>query len=193
METQLHDKQVEAGAEQAPRLEPRIYVASLSDYNVGRLHGAWLEADQLPNDLQADIDHMLASSPEPGAEEWAIHDYENFGPVHLGEYMSVESVSRLANGLVKHGVAFGHWAEYVGLETEEVANFDFAYCGTWQSLQEWLEESAVDYEARHALEQLPEWLQPYVSVDYDALGRDIAMDAYVVEDGEGVHVFEVTA
>ena len=26
---------------------PRIYVASLSDYNAGRLHGVWLEATDL--------------------------------------------------------------------------------------------------------------------------------------------------
>ncbi len=30
--------------EQEPRVQPRIYVASLSDYNAGRLHGQWLDA-----------------------------------------------------------------------------------------------------------------------------------------------------
>lgn len=192
MKTQEHNEQIAESREREPVPGPRIYVASLSDYNAGRLHGAWLDANQEADDLQADVNRMPARSPEPGAEEWAIHDYEYFGPVQLGEYMSLESISRLARGLTEHGPAFGHWAEYVGIGTDEVENFDFAYCGSWESLPQWLEESAVDYEAQAALDQLPEWLRPYVSIDYDALGRDIAMDAYVVEDEAGVHVFEVS-
>lgn len=33
---------------------PRIYVASLSDYNAGTLHGKWIDADQSAEDIQAD-------------------------------------------------------------------------------------------------------------------------------------------
>jgi antirestriction protein len=43
---------------------PRIYVASLSDYNAGRLHGVWLDADQTPDELHDAIRAMLAESPE---------------------------------------------------------------------------------------------------------------------------------
>src|ERR1700722_12250921 len=76
--------------EQEPKHQPRIYVASLSDYNAGRLHGEWLDAAQDPEALLAGIGAM--SSAEPGAEEWAIHDYEEFCGVRLGEYASIESV-----------------------------------------------------------------------------------------------------
>ena len=31
---------------QAPQIEPKIYVASLSDYNNGHLHGRWINAAQ---------------------------------------------------------------------------------------------------------------------------------------------------
>src|SRR5436189_4774564 len=69
-----------AGPAERARVEtPRIYAATLSDYNAGRLHGAWIDADQDPEELQAEIDAMLAKSAEPVAEEWAIHDYEGFG------------------------------------------------------------------------------------------------------------------
>src|SRR5260370_29884745 len=72
--------------------DPRIYVAALSDYNAGRLHGAWINANQEPEELQAAITAMLAKAKEPIAEEWAIHDYEGFEPLRLSEYESIEHV-----------------------------------------------------------------------------------------------------
>ena len=91
--------------EQEPRNNPRIYVASLSDYNAGRLHGSWLDAAQDPEALLAGISEMLATSPEPIAEEWAIHDYEGFCGAALSEYEDVATVSKLALGVVEHGPA----------------------------------------------------------------------------------------
>jgi hypothetical protein len=67
------------------RPTPKIYVASLSDYNAGRLHGRWIDANQPTHGIWSDIGDMLAESPEPGAEEWAIHDYEGFWPLELSE------------------------------------------------------------------------------------------------------------
>ena len=54
---------------------PRIYVASLSDYNTGRLHGRWIDASQPADAIREEIALMLAESKEPIAKEWAIHDY----------------------------------------------------------------------------------------------------------------------
>lgn len=53
---------------------PRIYVASLSDYNNGLLHGEWIDAGQEPDEIHEQVQAMLAESESPGAEEWAIHD-----------------------------------------------------------------------------------------------------------------------
>ena len=52
--------------------EPRAYASCLASYNAGVLHGRWISADQDPEDIQAEIDQMLAESPEPGAEEHAV-------------------------------------------------------------------------------------------------------------------------
>ena len=52
---------------------PRIYVACLAAYNSGYLHGAWIDADQPADDIQSAVGEMLAASPIPRAEEWAIH------------------------------------------------------------------------------------------------------------------------
>ena len=52
---------------------PRIYLACLAAYNNGRLHGAWVDADQGTDHIWSELRKMLRASPEPDAEEWAIH------------------------------------------------------------------------------------------------------------------------
>ena len=56
----------------APRPQPRIYVACLAAYNAGHLHGRWIEATT-PDEVMVEVRAMLADSPLPEAEEWAIH------------------------------------------------------------------------------------------------------------------------
>ena len=73
-------------------LTPRIYVACLAAYNNGQLHGAWIDADQSADAIHEEIRAMLASSPTPGAEEWAIHDYERFArDMFMSDMHSVRS------------------------------------------------------------------------------------------------------
>lgn len=79
---------------------PRIYVACLAAYNNGRLHGRWIDADQSSDDIYAEVEAMLAASPEPHAEEWAIHDHEGFGAEDVDETESLERVSAIAATLV---------------------------------------------------------------------------------------------
>lgn len=57
----------------AATYRPRIYVACLAAYNNGRLHGAWIDAAQGEDHVWACVRKMLAASPDPHAEEWAIH------------------------------------------------------------------------------------------------------------------------
>ncbi len=64
---------------------PAIFVASLADYNNGVLHGKWIDAAREPWEIQADINDILDSSRQPDAEEWAIHDYEQFGSWKVDE------------------------------------------------------------------------------------------------------------
>lgn len=73
---------------------PQIWVGSLSDYNAGRLHGEWINADQEPEDLHAAVQQMLERSPMVSAEEWAIMDYDGFYGLRLGEYASRGIVNR---------------------------------------------------------------------------------------------------
>jgi antirestriction protein len=179
--------------EQQPELRPQIYVASLSDYNAGRLHGAWLDAAQTPEALMAGISSMLAASPIPGAEEWAIHDYEAFAGVQLGEYESIENVSKIALGIAQHGTAFGAWAE--GLDHsdwQDLERFDDCYQGRWESLTDYAEDLLDALGIPQIIEKaVPETLQAYVSIDAESFGRDMSYngDVYVVDDDSAGGVF----
>lgn len=46
-------------------------------------------------------------------------DYDDFCGLNLGEYESLEVVSRIAQGIAEHGEAFATWAGYVGERNEE--------------------------------------------------------------------------
>ena len=173
---------------------PRIYVASLSDYNAGRLHGSWIDATNEPEAIHEQIHQMLSASHEPTAEEWAIHDYENFGRLRLGEYESVEAISRVARGINEQGEAFAAWASLDDLDPERLAQFEDAYRGTWGSLEHYADNLLDDIGATQHLERIPDWLQPYVSLDVAAFARDLELsgDVTSVECREGVYVFDGT-
>ena len=76
---------------------PRIYVACLAAYNNGKLHGEWIDADMDADMIEDAVQEMLAKSPIPTAEEWAIHDHDGFGGIKIGEYESFERVAKLAD------------------------------------------------------------------------------------------------
>ena len=183
--------------EQQSHLSPQIWVGSLADYNNGDLHGQWLDAAREPEEIHADIQAMLARGPAArrgkAPEEWGIFDYEDFGNLHLGEYEPIEDVARLAAGIVEHGPAFAAWAETRGREHAIIEDFSEAYCGRFDSAADYAEQLVDDLEGDELLEQaLPEWLQPYVEIDYDSLARDMELGGDILtapaEDG-GVYIY----
>ena len=190
MSEQQHEQ--ESAPEREPMAQPRIYVASLSDYNAGRLHGVWLNANQDVEELQSAVGVMLKKSHEPWAEEYAVHDYENFGPVRLGEYTSLATVAAVAHGLIEHGQPFGHWAEYVDCQADELERFEECYRGQWESLSAWAEEAIYDLGVYEGIDRMPEWVQPYVHVDFVQLGEDMSQDYFVADDSEGIYVFDAS-
>lgn len=126
----------------------RIYVASLSDYNAGRLHGSWIDATQEPDEIHAEIQAMLKASPEfkafpqgGPAEEWAIHDYEGFGGFKIEEYEDIERVSKIAQAIEEHGEAMIAWLTIS--DDEDPDDFEAHYRGKWDSERAFA-ESTVD-------------------------------------------------
>jgi len=184
----------EPGRRAEPEVMPRIYVASLSDYNEGRLYGVWLDADQEPEELHDAIAGMLQASPSGQAEEWAIHDYEGFDALRLGEWEELGHVSRVAKGIRENGLAFAHWSTLVA-EDDDLANFEEAYLGHWASLTDYAEDLLDDFGLENELDRVvPEGLRPYVRIDVEAFGRDLELGGDIVafEDSSakgGVYVF----
>jgi antirestriction protein len=171
---------------------PRVYVACLAAYNNGRLHGTWIDANQSADELREDVQRMLAASPEPGAEEWAIHDYEGFGELRLSEWESFERVSAIAAGIAEHGDAFSAWLSYD--ESQDVTDmqaFEDAYRGEWGSLRAYAEDFADDIGLYDAAEKSG---SHYVTVDIDALERDLDIELYTTKsDHHTVYIFDPTA
>jgi antirestriction protein len=175
--------------EQEPKQRPRVWIASLSDYNAGRLHGAWVHADQELDGIWNGINEVLATSSQPGAEEWAIHDYEGFGPLRLSEYESVERISRLGLGIAEHGEAFAAFASFFGIDEEELlSQFEDCYLGQWESAEAYVDDYLESTGIEPILDEVvPRDLRPYIKFDTEALVRDMEFDGSVlsVEGSEG--------
>jgi antirestriction protein len=168
---------------------PRIYVACLAAYNNGRLHGRWIDADQSAEDIWSEVQAMLAASPEPFAEEWAIHDYEGFGDLRVSEWESFERVAAIAAGMSEHGDAFAAWLAYDNdRDASDMQSFEDAYRGHWDSMSQYAEQFADDIGLCAAAEKAQ---SPYVTVDFDALERDLDIELYTANASDGgIYVFD---
>lgn len=78
-------------------LEPKIFVICLSAYKNGKLHGAWINANQCIDALYNAVQAMLANSPMYDAELFLIHDHQGFGNVKIKKHTSLEEISALAS------------------------------------------------------------------------------------------------
>jgi antirestriction protein len=83
---------------------PKIYVASLSDYNNGRLEGRWFDFSDYSNasDLMQGIQEMLDELNQKYndgeiREEWAVHDYEYIPSSLASEYMGEKDFEEIYN------------------------------------------------------------------------------------------------
>jgi antirestriction protein len=166
---------------------PRIWVTDLAAYNAGVHHGRWIEAAQEPEEIQREIDELLASSPEPGAEEWAIFDQEGWCGLELGQYANVETISGAANLLAEHGPVFGALVAYFGgvdhLDEAERAMTE-SYQGTFRDLAEWAESYVEDT----GIECAEPW-RNYIDFERWANDAEMGGDVFTVDTPDGVAVF----
>lgn len=167
----------------------RVYVACLAAYNGGRLHGDWMEIEPGDDatDVQDRIDAMLARSPEPGAEEWAIHDWESPVAFGIGEYESLDDLVAYAALLedFDHDVlsaAAELWSHGEGVDALR-ALVD-RYRGSFESAGEYAEETFGETF------EIPQALVSYI--DWPALERDMELsgDISTVHSGDRLYVFD---
>lgn len=166
-------------------MQPRIYVACLAAYNNGHLHGAWIEATTDEWAMWAHIEKMLAASPIPNAEEWAIHDYEGFGGLNISEHASLGRIAEIAAFLAELGELGAEVLDHVCGDTDQARELmEGCYLGCHDSLADYLQELTEETVA------IPESLRCYI--DWQAMARDAEMsgDLFTIVDAFAqVHVF----
>lgn len=187
------DRETESG------YQPRVYIASLADYNNGDLYGVWTDAFQGVEALKEVTAWMLHTSPVDDAEEYAIHDYEGFAGYRLHEYTSLDHVAHVAEAIAEKGDAMAEWLDYADSDDEEtIAKFDAAYRGKYDSMKDFCEEYTESVEIvstlEKALEAIPEDYRQYIEINYDNMARDWSAYYYEGDAAEGgVHIFDTSA
>lgn len=165
--------------------EIRIYVADLSAYVSGYLHGVWIDATEDLDTIWEKIKELLAASPVCDAEEIAIHDYEGFEGCSIYEYEGIESAHNKAVFIEEHGalgaLLLAHTADDIE-EAKRVLSED--YHGCFETLADYAREFTEDTST------VPEHLKNYI--DYEKMARDWDMngDIFTIETArDEVHVF----
>ena len=163
---------------------PRIYVACLAAYNGGRLHGRWIDATE-PDEVWKEVRAMLAASPEPDADEHAIHDYEGFEGCAISEWASFDTVCELADFIEQHGRLGARLYGHFGNSLDEARDAFDNHAGEYRSLADFAEEIT-----RETGPEIPDALQYYI--DWESMGRDLELngDVFTITLGfDEVHVF----
>ncbi len=124
--------------------------------------------------------------PYRSAEEYAIHDNDGFDGVPIGEYESLERVSKLASMIDEHGKPFVVYAQYHSGDVQfAIDNFEEAYRGTYKSAGDYAEEFSADTGV-----EIPAHLATYI--DWEAMERDWDMSGDInrIEDDGEFYIFD---
>jgi len=155
----------------------QIYVACLAAYNSGYLHGEWITPKADKEELQEQINKVLKSSPIKEAEEWAIHDYNDFP--NLGEYPGIENIIKVQEAIDEHGAdvvsAFlENWS------IEDLNHVGDAYYGKYDNFTEFAEQLAHD-----TIEGLNDDSTLARYFNYEAWECDLSLDYHEGEAADG--------
>jgi antirestriction protein len=164
---------------------PKIYVACLAAYNAGKLHGVWIDATQGEDVVEAEIEAMLQASPVPGAEEFAIHDFEGFYGLSIDENESIEAVVTIAALLEEHGALGAELIGTLGDADKAQEALAYHYKGAYASLADYAYSMFED-----SLTGVPNVIAN--NVNWDNVGKEFKSggDIWTVEVGGQVHVFD---
>ena len=165
----------------------RIYVACLASYNNGVLYGRWIDASSDADEMMEEVSAMLKASPIPGAEEWAIHDYEDFPD--LGEYAGLDAIAKFVELAEEYGHSFkpeemAAIVDHFGGIEEAARMLDDNLVGPHNSFDEYASEYADECLLGDASEVVAAYF------NYQAFARDLKMDYEVVDlPSGGVAIF----
>ncbi len=165
--------------------QPQIYVACLAAYNNGRMHGVWIDATLEVEEISKQISRMLAKSPEPDAEEYAIHADSGFYNLRIEEYTSIKDVHEKAMFILEHGELGAELAAYYGGHLKDAQR---ALVGGYYGDYENELDYAIEFFNECYLEKVPETVRYYI--DYESFKTDLFIDDCFSIEVEGkCHVF----
>ena len=163
-------------------MNPTIYVACLASYNNGIRYGIEFDATLPPEDMMDIIEDMLENSPVEGAEEWEIHDSNDFGHISIDRWEDLQQVHDIACFIVEHEELGIELLKKFGGNVEEAKQLmDEKHIGEFDSLEDYAEQFTNDCY------NLPEFIAYYV--DFKDMGRDLADDLIKIELDGCVHLF----
>lgn len=168
----------------------RIYVACLASYNAGTLFGKWIDANQSTEEIHTEISAMLRGSPEPEAEEWAVHDCEGFREISLSEWPDISRVSIIARLLEEHGDAFSLWYTTQDGQNVDIEELEEKFLEQWQGAHD-SKEAFADYllDSTGQLSELPEFARRYFNFESYARDLELSGDYFFVSANGQVYAF----
>jgi len=173
----------------ATTTKPRIYVACLSSYNEGRLHGKWIDCSSDVDEMHRDIQAMLADSPSSFAEEWDIHDVDGISS-HFVLDNGLDGIAEVMQASADHDA--DAIAAYIDFFSDwDLEHFEKSYCFcveyAWDKLA--LKSYAVEefWELSGFNSTVQDELGSYI--DEDKILREFENENTVVRWGEFYYVF----
>lgn len=168
----------------------RIYVACLAAYNNSWLHGSWIDIEgKNSEEVYAEIQSMLATSPEKDAEEWAIHNHEGFDGLDVTESHDIEAlcdyVDAITTSTYPQDLIAGV-CDHLHVNAREAIDYiEDKYKGEHTDLETYIIELLED---TGGLENVPMHLRNYF--DYAAYARDMELngDIFTIDSPKGIYV-----
>ena len=151
-----------------------------------------IDASQPAETIREEIAEMLAGSSEMNAEEWAIHDYEDFGDLRLSEFEDIDRIAETAFLMTEYGPIFASLLAYLGGTScldDARRHMDDGYRGEYDSLADYVEQFVEDCYA-DVIKDLPDFIRYHI--DYEGIARDMELngEVFTLVCGGKVHVFD---
>lgn len=153
----------------------------------GILHGVWIDFTQDKADIDEAIAYMLSRSPVPDATEIVLDDFNGFHGLKLDQYEDISAVWEIAKGIEEHGEGFAALVDILGIDRADEARehwHDF-YLGQYDSIRHYATCMWGELEYDRYLDELPDHVRPFVTVDFDDFGAHLTINQRVVELSDG--------
>lgn len=166
------------------KTKPQIYVACLSSYNEGRLHGKWIDCSADVDDMYSDIESMLAESKSPFAEEWEIHDTDGVFSSHFVLDNGLDGIAEVMKAFADHDPNAIY--AYISFFSEwDLKHFEEAYSTCTENVKEYAVDLFWELSAFNSTVQ--DELGSYINED--KVLREFEIENTVVKWGEFYYIF----